>query len=120
MASFDEIAGVIFEYGQPYDGVTLRHTGRRPQVACRQCGELEPLGMAGWASDWLTLCQEVRAHALEKGEGHEVAVSLWLGAVYAPVRESTIPGDTTEGGSAHGRGEGPQGPEAAQAAPGGL
>jgi len=81
--SFDEIAGVVRDYGRPYPGgLSLRHTGSRPQVACRECGPLVPPQLAGWTEDWLSLCQEARDHALDKG--HEVAVSLWNGAIYGP------------------------------------
>lgn len=83
--SFEEIAGVIRDYGEPYDGMTLQCTGSRPQVACRQCGEVSPGQLHGWSSDWMTLCQEARHHALDKG--HEVAVSLWHGAIYGPLRK---------------------------------
>lgn len=83
-ASFDAIAGVIRDYGQPYDGMSLCYTGSRAQVACQACGPL-PADVHDWSTDWLTLCQQARRHALTRGPGHKVAVSLWNGAVYGPV-----------------------------------
>lgn len=80
---YEQLAGLVESRGEPYGGVTLRRIARDVQVACSACGELQAPGPHGWATDWLALCQEVRAHALE--EGHEVAVSLWLGAVYHPL-----------------------------------
>jgi hypothetical protein len=79
-------------------------------VACRECGELPSPDLMGWSSDWLTLCQDARRHAL--GEGHQVAVSRWLGAIYGPVAESA------GGGSETGRDQAPQAAEEAPAAPG--
>lgn len=80
---YEQLAGLVKARGEPYGGATLRHHARDVQVACSACGKLPAPGLHGWATDWLTLCQEVRAHALR--EGHEIAVSLWLGAVYGPV-----------------------------------
>jgi hypothetical protein len=73
--------------GEPYvSDAMLRATARDVQVACQQCGLLEPPDLPGWSSDWITLCCEVRDHHVRE-TGHQVAVGLWLGAVYGPERE---------------------------------
>lgn len=112
MTAFEELAAEVRRQGEPYDGITLRYTAKVPSVACRACGELTAPGLMGWASDWLTLCQEARRHALDKG--HEVAVACWNGAVYGPLRDQE---ETREGGENE-RDQGPEGEEAPQEAPG--
>jgi hypothetical protein len=89
---YEKLSGKVMSHGQPYGGESLKWQAGEVQVTCRQCGSLLPRqakaaepGLHGWSSDWLTLCQEGRRHALEAGAGHDVALGLWLGAVYAPV-----------------------------------
>lgn len=96
---FTELAAEIIGTGEPYGGVSLRYTARDIQVACQECGALPSPDLMGWSGDWLTLCQDARRHAL--GNGHQVAVSLWLGAIYSPVAGSA------EGGEDDGRNQGP-------------
>ncbi len=107
---FTELAAEVIGTGEPYGGVSLRYTAKGIRVACQECGELPSPDLMGWSSDWLTLCQDARRHAL--GEGHQVAVSLWLGAIYGPVAESA------GGGNETGRDQAPQAAEEAPAAPG--
>lgn len=108
----DLLAGLIRVKGEPYDGITLQVIASDVKVTCAECGVLPPPGLHGWSADWLTLCQEGRAHALMRGPGHEVAVSLWSGAVYAPVQERDQEGGD-DGGS-----QAAEGAQEAQAAPG--
>lgn len=85
LPGFEALAAQVRERGEPYDGITLRHTAGQARVACRQCGSPPEGHLEHWAQEWLALCQQARRHALARGQGHEVAVSLWLGAVYVPV-----------------------------------
>lgn len=85
LTPFEKLAVDICELGEEYvGGATLRVTATQVRVACSECGEVHPGRLYGWSSDWMTLCQEARAHAIDKE--HEVAVSLWRGAIYGPLR----------------------------------
>ncbi len=59
--------------------VQLRVQRRKAELWCQVCGDLIP--PEGEEADWLVLTSAARDHARDLG--HEVAVELKLGAVYA-------------------------------------
>lgn len=83
-AAYLEMEKRIKATGEPGEGTMLRAAVTTPEVACQDCGPLKA-PPRGWSADWDAVSRQAMRHVLETG--HQVAVSLWHGAIYGPERE---------------------------------